>query len=83
MADTKVGTITHFFDRIGVAVVDVLATLKVGDKIKIKSPNGEFEQTVESMQVEHANVEEAAKGDQVGMKVAQDVREGDEVFLVG
>lgn len=83
MADTKAGTITHYFDRIGVAVVDVLATLKVGDKIKITGHDHEFEQTVGSMQVEHANVDKAGKGDQVGMKVDQPVKEGDEVFLTG
>ncbi len=80
MADVKVGNITHYFDRIGVAVIEVLAPIKVGDKIKIVSHNDEFVQEVTSMQVEHQNVPEANKGDHVGMKVDQLVKEGDEVF---
>ncbi len=81
MADTKVGDITHYYDKIGVAVVDVLAPIKVGDRIKIVSGEQEFEQEVTSMQVEHENVEKAKKGDSVGLKVDQPVKKG-EVYRV-
>jgi putative protease len=83
MADTKVGTVTHYYDEIGVAVVNVLAPIKVGDKIKISGHDKEFEQEVSSMQVEHQNIEQAKKGDDVGMKVDQPVKDGDEVYKVG
>jgi putative protease len=83
MADTKVGTVTHYYDKIGVAVVNVLAPIKVGDKIKISGHDKEFEQEVSSMQVEHQNIEQAKKGDDVGMKVDQPVKDGDEVYKVG
>jgi translation elongation factor EF-1alpha len=82
MTETKVGTITHYYDKIGVAVVEVLAPLKVGDKIKISGHDKEFEQVISSMQVEHQNIEQAKKGDAVGMKVEQPVKEGDEVYKV-
>ena len=82
MADTKVGNVTHYYDKIGVAVVDVLAPLKVGDKIKITGST-EFEQEVGSMQIEHENIDKAKKGNQIGMKVDQPVRDKDEVFKVG
>jgi putative protease len=80
MTDQKVGEITHYFDRIGVAVLKVIATLKVGDKIKITGRGNEFEMIVESMQVEHKNIKTAEKGDDVGLKVEQAVKKGDEVF---
>lgn len=82
MADVKVGSISHYFGKIGVAVLDVTGTIKVGDKIKIKSRGQEFNQEVDSIQVEHENIKEAKKGQSVGLKVDQPVKSGDEVFLV-
>ncbi len=82
MADTKVGEIIHYYDKIGVAVVKVLSSMKVGDKIKIAGHDNEFEQTVGSMQVEHENIDQAKKGADVGMKVEQPVKSGDDVYKV-
>ena len=81
MADTKVGEITHFFDKISVAVVDLLADLSVNDKIKITGSNG-FEQTVESMQVDHEQIEKAKKGDTVGLKLDNPAKAGDEIYKI-
>jgi len=82
MADTKVGNVTHYYDKIGVAVVDILAPIKVGDKIKITGST-EFEQEVGSMQVEHEDIKKAKKGDQVGLKIDQPVKDKDEIFKIG
>lgn len=82
MADVKVGKIIHYYDKIGVAVVEVLAGFKVGDTIKISGHDKEFTQTVVSMQVEHEKLETAKKGQSLGLKVDQPVKEGDEVYLV-
>ena len=82
MTDTKVGVIVHYYDKIGVAVVKVSAPIKVGDHIKISGHDKEFEQEVASMQVEHQNINQAKKGDDVGMKVDQPVKDGDEVYKV-
>lgn len=82
MADTKVGNVTHYYDKIGVAVIDVLAPISVGDKIKVTGSN-EFGQEVASMQIEHKNIKKAKKGDQIGLKIDQPVRENDEIFKVG
>ena len=76
----KVGTVTHYYGKIGVAIVDLSGTLKVGDRIKIENGT-ELEQAVESMQVEHEQVEEGKKGDMVGLKVPQKVHEGATVYL--
>lgn len=82
MADVLAGKITHYFDKIGVAVVEVLSPLKVGDTIKISGHGNEFTQQVESMQIEHQPVEAVDKGQTIGMKVSQPVKEGDEVYKV-
>ena len=79
----KVGTVSHFYDKIGVAIVDLGATLSVGDKIKF-SRGGEdlFEQTVESIQIEHEKVESAGKGKVVGLKTKEVVKVGADVYKV-
>ncbi len=81
MADTKIGQITHFFDKISVAVIELLADLSVGDKIKITGSN-EFEQTVSSMQVDHDQIEKANKGDTVGLKLDSPAKSGDEIYKI-
>lgn len=80
MAETKVGNVIHFYDRIGVAVIEVLAPIKVGDQIKITGHEREFEQEIASMQIEHEDIEKAKKGDNIGLKVDQPVKKGDEVY---
>ena len=78
----KVGEITHFFSNINVAVLNLSDSLNVGEKIRIKGSTTDFEQEVDSMQIEHENIEKAEKGQDVGMKVKETVRPGDEVFVV-
>ena len=82
MADFKVGKVTHYFDKIGVAVVELVSDLSVGDTIKISGHNQEFTMNVDSMQIEHEQIKDAKKGDTVGMKVTQEAKEGDEVYKV-
>ena len=82
MAKKEIGKVAHFFPKISVAVVELTGNLKRGDKISIEGHNNAVEQTVESMQVEHKDIEEAKKGDSVGMKTVQPVKEKDVVYLV-
>jgi len=82
MTDTQIGKITHYFDKIGVAVLELTATLKTGDRIKISGHDNEFEQDITSMQIEHEQVAEANKGQSIGLKVDQPVKEGDAVYKV-
>ena len=82
LADVRVGKISHYYDKIGVAVVELEGALSEGDNIRISGHGNEFTQTVASMQVEHENVKKAKKGDAIGMKVDQPVKDGDEVFKV-
>ncbi len=75
-----IGKITHYFGNIEVAVIELSDTLKVGDNIRIVGGETDFTQIVDSMEVEHKKVEEAKKGDSVGLKVGQKVREGYKVY---
>ena len=82
MEEKLVGEITHYFNKIGVAIVELTDTIKVGDKIKIQYGETELYQDVTSLQVEHQNVQQANKGEVVGMKVNEKVKEGDKVYLI-
>ena len=75
-----IGKITHYFGNIGVAVIELSDTLKVGDNIRIIGGETDFTQIIDSMEVEHKKVEEAKKGDSIGVKVSQKVREGYKVY---
>jgi len=78
----EVGKIAHFFSKISVAVVDLSATLSVGDRVRIQGPTTDFEQTVDSMQIEHEDVKTAKAGQSIGLKVKERVREKDTVYKI-
>ena len=82
MKKIPVGKITHFYDKISVAVVELSDTLKQGDRIFIEAPGTNFEQTVGSMQIGHEQISEAKKGQAIGMKVAQPVKANWHVFKI-
>lgn len=78
----QIGKITHYYTKIGVAVVLLSNPLKCGDKVKISGHDKEFVQEVNSMQIEHKEISYAKKGDDVGLKVDQPVKEGDVVYSI-
>lgn len=82
MSEKKAGEVTHYFDHIKVGIVRAANPIKVGDKIHIKGHTTDFEEEIAEMQFEHEDIETAKKGQEVGIKVKEQVREGDEVFLV-
>ncbi|MDD1654055.1 MAG: hypothetical protein LUQ64_05870 [Methanomicrobiales archaeon] len=75
-----VGKITHYFPKISVAVVKLSGNLRQGDQIVVKGTHAAFRQMVTSMQVEHANIAQAAAGQEIGIKVTQPVHVGDQVY---
>jgi len=77
-----VGKVTHYYGKIGVAVVELEDELSVGDEISIEGKTTNFRQKVESMQIEHKNIEKAKAGDSIGLKVIEKVREGDKVYKI-
>ena len=80
--ETEIGVVSDFFARPVVAGLDLTAEMKVGDRISIKGHTTDLEFTVESMQIQNVNVNEAKPGDSVGIKVPDRVRRGDKVFKV-
>ncbi len=79
----EVGKVSHFFNKISVAVIELKDTISVGDQIFIKGPTTDIEQTVDSMEIEHEKVKQATAGQSVGMKVKGRVRESDIVYKTG
>jgi translation elongation factor EF-1alpha len=83
MEEVAIGTVEKYFGKIGVAAIRVTSgEMNVGDRIHIKGHSTDFEQTVESMQVEHESVQKAGPGTDVGIKVKEKVHEKDTVFVV-
>lgn len=81
MAKKLIGKVTHFFNQISVAVIELKSEIKKGDEILIERKGGEeFKMKIDSMQMEHKKVEKAGKGQSIGLKVSQVVREGDLVY---
>ncbi|MBI3988291.1 MAG: translation elongation factor-like protein [candidate division NC10 bacterium] len=83
MPEERIGRVTEYFARIGVAGIQITdGTLRVGDTIHIKGHTTDFQQTVDSIQVEHRAVQEAGPGTFIGVKVRDRVREHDVVYKV-
>ena len=83
MTDIKIGVVTHYYEKIKVAIIELSSDIKVGNTIKfVRGGEDLFEQKVESMQVEHKNIDEAKASDVIGLKVDNEVKEGAEVFKI-
>ena len=82
MSEKRVAKVTHYWSKVGVAAIKLYDTLSVGDTIHISGSSTDFEQAVDSMEIEHETVERAKKGQEVGLKVKERVRKGDRVYRV-
>ncbi len=82
MAEHPVGTVSHYYAKLGVAGIELSSELKVGDTIHILGYTSDFTQSVDSIQVEHETVESAKAGEPVGVKVNERVRVHDQVLVV-
>lgn len=82
MEEKQIGKVFSYFSKIGVAAVKLSGKLKVGDKVRIRGATTDFEQQVDSMQIHNTAVKEAKKGDEIGIKVVDRVRNNDAVFLI-
>lgn len=82
MEEKPIGKVTHYFDRIQVAAIELSESLKAGEKIHVKGAATDFEQIASSMQIEHDKVEAADAGQTVGMKMDQPVKENDLVYKI-
>jgi len=78
----QIGRVTHYYDKIGVAVVEVMnQALKAGDAVRFSGHDKEFKQVISSMQIEFKKVKTAKAGETVGVLVDKPVKSGDMVFL--
>jgi len=83
MDEKKIGTVVGYFAKIGDAAIRITdGELKIGDRIKIKGHSTDLEETIESIQLEHKNVDTATVGMDVGLKVKERVREHDVVYIL-
>lgn len=80
--DTKIGKITHYYDKLGVGIIKLVKSLKVGQTVKISGKTTNFEQLVSQMQFDHKDIKSGKKGQEVGVKINSKVRQGDEVSLL-
>lgn len=81
--DVLIGKVSHYFGKIQVAAIELTdGALSVGDKIHIKGNTSDFEQTIDSMQIDNAAVTHADKGSSIGIRVTDQARVGDKVYKV-
>ena len=80
--ESQIGRVTHFYNKIGVAIVELSDSLLVGDTIHISGHTTNLTQKIDSIQIEHQNIEKAEKGQEIGIKVTDEVRVKDLVFKV-
>lgn len=80
MANKEVGTVTHWYDKIGVAVIKLSAPLAVGDMVKIVRGDEEFDEKIASMQLDHEDVAKGKKGQDIAVKLSQRAKEGAVVY---
>ena len=82
MVEHVVGTVSHYYGKLGVAGIDLSSELKVGDTIHILGHTSDFTQTVDSIEIENQTVESGKAGDPIGVKVKERARVHDQVLVV-
>ena len=80
VSETCIGKVTHYFGKIGVAVLSLTDPIQIGDKIRIRGNDTEFDQEVTSLQVDHEAVDTGQVGTEVAMQVSQSVRCGCQIY---
>ena len=82
MKGKEIGVVMNYFEHVGVAAIRLTGNLKLGDTIRIVGGEVDFEQVVDSMQIHHKFVENAKKGDEIGIKVSEKVRKDYKILKV-
>jgi len=83
VSEERIGRVTHYFSKVGVAVIALeKGALKVGDSIRISGYTSDFIQKIDSIEIEKEKVPEVKPGDSFGVKVDEKVRENDDVYKV-
>jgi len=79
---TPVGVVTHYIDKIKVAIIKLGVDLEVGVRLELAGTNGSFKQKLKSMQIDREQVENASRGQEIGIKVNKKVTVGELVYLI-
>jgi hypothetical protein len=82
MMEMKIGHITHYYNRISVAVLSLTESLELGDTVHISGYTTDFIQKVYSMEIEHKKIFSANPGDEVALKVIEAVRRDDAIYKI-
>lgn len=82
MEGQEIGRVFNFFEKIGVAAIEIFGNVKLGDTLRFVGGEYDFTEVVDSMQVEGKNVANAKKGDKIGMKISEKINKGAKVYLV-
>ncbi|MBN1823560.1 MAG: hypothetical protein JW803_04510 [Endomicrobiales bacterium] len=80
--EKKLGGVEDYFAHVGVVALKLKGDIKVGETIRVRGHTTDFTQTVVSMQIDHVPVQEAKKGQDVGIKVIDRARKTDTVYKV-
>ena len=80
--EKEIAVVTHWYGHISVAVLDLKGSVSVGDKIRVKHGETEFEDEIKSMQINHKEVSSAEKGDEVAVKLSGKAKEGSKIFKI-
>jgi len=78
--EKEIGKVVHWYGKINVAVVKLSSRLKVGDTIKVRHGDNEFEEMVNSMQLDHKPVESGKKGQEIAIQLSQEAKDGSVIF---
>jgi putative protease len=78
----KIGLVTHYYSKIKVGTVKLSDKVSLGDTVRFLGYTTDFEQVVDDMQYDHEFVDEGKKGQEVGIKVKDKVRDKDCMYLV-
>ena len=80
--EKEIARVTHWYDKLGVAVLDLKNSLKVGDRVKVRHGEEEFDDVITSMQIDHVAVAKAKKGDEVAVKLSGRAKDGSRLFHI-
>ena len=80
MEEQEIGEVMDYFSKVNVAAIKLNGRLSIGDEIHIKGNTTDMTMTVGSMQIDKNPVDDASRGDSVGIKVNDRVRPGDKVY---
>jgi len=83
MHEAKIGRVDKYYSKLGVAVIELAGgPLRLGDMIRVRGSTTDFEQPVESMQIEHVRVDQAEAGQRVAIQVVAKARPNDAVYHI-